>query len=91
MPRPELAGAGAGAAANRVRSARAGRRRRARRSIATRWLGPIASIDRDSAYLTPAILDGRWMVRVSIGAEQTERSHVAALWESIRQAVRSGG
>jgi aromatic-L-amino-acid decarboxylase len=43
------------------------------------------------AYLTPAILDGRWMVRVSIGAEQTERSHVEALWESIRQAVRSGG
>jgi aromatic-L-amino-acid/L-tryptophan decarboxylase len=43
------------------------------------------------AYLTPAILDDRWMVRVSIGAEQTERSHVEALWESIRQAVRSGG
>ena len=43
------------------------------------------------AYLTPAILDDRWMVRVSIGAEQTERSHVEALWESLRQAVRSGG
>ena len=26
-----------------------------------------------AAYLTPAVLDGRWMVRVSIGAEQTER------------------
>src|SRR5262249_52172095 len=25
------------------------------------------------AYLTPAILDGRWMVRVSIGAEPTEQ------------------
>jgi aromatic-L-amino-acid decarboxylase len=24
-----------------------------------------------AAYLTPAVLDGRWMVRVSIGAEQT--------------------
>jgi aromatic-L-amino-acid decarboxylase len=50
------------------------------------------SINRSGrAYLTPAILDDRWMVRVSIGAEQTERSHVEALWESIRQAVRSGG
>ena len=25
------------------------------------------------AYLTPAVLDGRWMVRVSVGAEVTER------------------
>jgi len=33
------------------------------------------------AYLTPAILDGRWMVRVSIGAIPTERQHVEALWK----------
>ena len=38
-----------------------------------------------SAYLTPAILSGRWMVRVSIGALSTEREHVQALWELIRQ------
>ena len=37
------------------------------------------------AYLTPAMLDGRWMVRISIGAELTERGHVAALWRLIRQ------
>ncbi len=37
------------------------------------------------AYLTPAILDGRWMVRVSIGAEATERRNVAALWGWMRQ------
>ncbi len=36
------------------------------------------------AYLTPAILDGRWMVRVSIGALPTEREHVAALWELLK-------
>jgi aromatic-L-amino-acid decarboxylase len=36
-------------------------------------------------YLTPAILDERWLVRVSIGAEATERVHVAALWELMRQ------
>jgi aromatic-L-amino-acid/L-tryptophan decarboxylase len=37
-----------------------------------------------AAYLTPAILDGRWMVRVSIGAETTERTHVDALWRTMR-------
>jgi len=37
-----------------------------------------------AAYLTPALLDGRWMVRVSIGAEQTERSHVEELWRTMR-------
>ena len=43
-----------------------------------------------SAYLTPAILDGQWMVRVSIGAEQTERRHVEALWQRMRdESVRS--
>jgi aromatic-L-amino-acid decarboxylase len=39
------------------------------------------------AYLTPAMLDGRWIVRVSIGAEATERSHVAALWRAMQNAV----
>jgi aromatic-L-amino-acid decarboxylase len=37
------------------------------------------------AYLTPALLDGRWMVRVSIGAAPTERSHVQALWTTMRR------
>jgi len=37
------------------------------------------------AYLTPAVLDGRWMVRVSIGAADTEREDVAALWALMRQ------
>ncbi len=38
-----------------------------------------------AAYLTPATLDGRWMVRVSIGALLTERVHVAALWNVMRR------
>jgi aromatic-L-amino-acid decarboxylase len=38
-----------------------------------------------AAYLTPALLDGRWMVRVSIGAIPTEREHVAALWTLMRR------
>ena len=37
------------------------------------------------AYLTPAILDGRWMVRVSIGALLTEREHVERLWRAMRE------
>jgi aromatic-L-amino-acid/L-tryptophan decarboxylase len=38
-----------------------------------------------AAYLTPATLDGRWMVRVSIGAEPTEREHVESLWRVMRR------
>jgi aromatic-L-amino-acid decarboxylase len=41
------------------------------------------------AYVTPALLDGRWMVRISIGALPTERSHVAALWEQMQDAVET--
>jgi aromatic-L-amino-acid/L-tryptophan decarboxylase len=37
------------------------------------------------AYLTPAMLDGRWMVRVSIGTEATERQHVEKLWAWMRE------
>ena len=38
-----------------------------------------------AAYLTPATLDGRWMVRVSIGAEPTEQADVDALWRVMRE------
>jgi len=36
------------------------------------------------AYVTPAMLDGRWMVRISVGSLTTEREHVAALWDLLR-------
>ncbi len=39
------------------------------------------------AYLTPAILEGRWMVRVSIGALLTERTHVEELWTAMRRTA----
>lgn len=39
------------------------------------------------AYLTPAQLGGRWMVRVSIGGLQTEREHVDALWALMRSTA----
>jgi glutamate/tyrosine decarboxylase-like PLP-dependent enzyme len=44
-----------------------------------------------AAYLTPALLDGRWMVRVSIGAEATERRHVEALWALMRREAEGFG
>ena len=40
-----------------------------------------------AAYLTPATLDGQWMVRVSIGSEQTEREHVERLWQVMQKEV----
>jgi aromatic-L-amino-acid decarboxylase len=40
-----------------------------------------------SAYLTPSVLKGRQMIRVSIGAETTERRHVEAVWEALRAAA----
>ena len=36
------------------------------------------------AYLTPTVLGGRWVVRVSVGAERTERSDVEAVWAAMR-------
>ncbi|GAC1366987.1 MAG: pyridoxal-dependent decarboxylase [Ktedonobacteraceae bacterium] len=42
------------------------------------------------AYLTPAILDSRWMVRISIGSISTERANVAALWSLIRREAERG-
>jgi aromatic-L-amino-acid decarboxylase len=38
------------------------------------------------AYITPSLLKGRQMIRVSIGAEATERRHVEALWEALQVA-----
>jgi aromatic-L-amino-acid decarboxylase len=38
-----------------------------------------------AAYVTPAILDGRWMVRISIGAAPTERAHVEELWRAMQR------
>ena len=42
-----------------------------------------------AAYLTPATLDGRWMVRVSVGALPTERGHVEALWAVMRREAEA--
>jgi len=39
------------------------------------------------AYLTPSILKGTQMLRVSIGAEATELRHVEALWAALKAAA----
>ncbi|MBP7779241.1 MAG: aspartate aminotransferase family protein [Acidobacteria bacterium] len=39
------------------------------------------------AYLTPATLDGRWMVRASVGSELTERADVERLWAVMQHEV----
>ena len=41
-----------------------------------------------AALVTPSMLDGTWSVRVSIGAERTERHDVENLWSLLNQAVR---
>ncbi len=53
----------------------------------TRWAEQLNRSGR--AYVTPAVLDGRWMVRLSIGALCTEREHVEALWRNVRAAAES--
>ena len=50
-----------------------------------RWVRRIN--ESGAAYLTPALLEGRWMVRVSFGVESTERPHVEALWVQMQAAV----
>jgi aromatic-L-amino-acid decarboxylase len=37
------------------------------------------------AYVTAAQLDGRWMVRVSIGSFPTERRHVEEVWRAMQR------
>lgn len=41
------------------------------------------------AYVTPATLDGRWMVRVSVGALPTERADVERLWANLQAVVKA--
>ena len=49
------------------------------------WAGDINASG--AALLTPSVLDGRWMVRVSIGAEPTERADVEAVWTLIQETA----
>lgn len=41
------------------------------------------------AYLTPSVLKGKQVIRVSIGAEPTGRAEVEALWKLLKAAARA--
>ena len=70
--------------ADRVREARACRVSTETRSTGTTaWVGAVNRSG--AAYLTPAVLDGRGMARVSIGALATEQADVAAVWAAMRE------
>jgi aromatic-L-amino-acid decarboxylase len=49
------------------------------------WVDAVNATGR--AFLGASQLDGRWMVRVSIGAEATEREDVSALWDLLRETT----
>jgi aromatic-L-amino-acid/L-tryptophan decarboxylase len=44
-----------------------------------------------AALVTPSLLDGLWSVRVSIGAECTERRDIEELWSLLQQAALDAG
>ena len=49
-------------------------------------LGIVDRVNRGGrAYLTPSLLKGKQMIRISIGAEATTLEDVAAVWEQLRR------
>ncbi|MFO0755381.1 MAG: pyridoxal-dependent decarboxylase [Byssovorax sp.] len=57
-------------------------------ALATHNLGIARKINEGGkAYVTPSVLKGKQMLRVSIGAERTERGEVEALWALLREAA----
>lgn len=53
-----------------------------------RWVDEINF--RGEAYLTPALVNRRWMCRISIGAESTQRPHIARLWTLLQSTAQKG-
>ncbi len=51
-----------------------------------RWVERVNASGR--AYLTPTMIDGRWIARVSIGVETQERHHVRQLWKLMCDAAQ---
>mgnify|MGYP000844098319 CR=1 FL=1 len=51
-----------------------------------RWLDAVHASG--AGWLTPTQIDGRMVVRISIGALATERADVEALWQAMQAAVR---
>jgi aromatic-L-amino-acid/L-tryptophan decarboxylase len=51
------------------------------------WAGAVNASG--AALITPSLLDGTWSVRVSIGAEPTQRHDVEKLWTLLRETAES--
>jgi aromatic-L-amino-acid decarboxylase len=47
--------------------------------------------ERGRAYVTPSVLKGKQIVRVSVGATATERKDVELVWHELRQAAEAKG
>ncbi len=58
-------------------------------SHTTAWVAAINASGQ--AYLTPSVLDGSWMVRVSVGVEGTEKHHVERLWAIMNELAGGSG
>jgi aromatic-L-amino-acid/L-tryptophan decarboxylase len=59
--------------------------------LAAHNLALAARVNRSGrAYVTPSVVKGRQLIRVSIGAERTERVHVEALWALLREEAGRG-
>jgi aromatic-L-amino-acid decarboxylase len=68
-----------------------GERERDEGRLAAHNLEIAARVNRGGrAYVTPSLLEGRQMIRVSIGATPTERRDVAAVWAELRGAASPG-
>jgi aromatic-L-amino-acid decarboxylase len=72
------------------------------RHVPARWRGDEAALkahnlgiaravnESGRAYVTPSVVKGEQILRVSIGAEGTDRGHVERLWELLREAAARG-
>ncbi len=49
------------------------------------WVGRINRSG--DAFMSPSQMDGRWMVRISIGVEATTRAHLERLWTLLRKTA----
>ncbi len=50
-----------------------------------RWAKAIN--DSGLAFVSPSMLDGQWMVRVSVGVLGTEREHLVRLWQQMQRVI----
>jgi aromatic-L-amino-acid decarboxylase len=56
--------------------------------IAAHNLAIAATVNRSGrAFVTPSVLKGKQMIRVSVGANETTREDVAAVWQALREAA----